>query len=267
MMVLLCSCIKEQAKVTYSSGTAPVLTSTATDSISLPVTDTNATAVTFNWTNPNYQFSDGISSLNVDYYLEVDTAGDNFNHPAQIGIANSLGITYTVAQFNAILTNTLVLDTGRVYSIQIRIVSFLTPLTSGSPDAGVLNSNTLAYTANPYLPPPAVQPLPSALWITGSATADGWMTAGQLSSIAGQQMTQLSPTLWTITMPLIGGQAFLIVPANNWNNKYATSDATENGSGGTFQYNAAGNFTGPNNSGTYTVTFNFQTGSFTITAN
>jgi hypothetical protein len=39
---------------------------------------------------------------------------------------------------------------------------------------------------------------------------------------AGQQMTELSPTLWTITMPLIGGQQFLIVPANNWNNKYAS---------------------------------------------
>jgi hypothetical protein len=266
-IVLFSSCIKEQSTVVFNGGTAPALTSTATDSISLPVSDTTATAVTFSWTNPNYSFSNGTSSLDVNYYLEIDTLGDNFNHPAQIGISSSLGQTFTVAQFNAVLTNTLLLDTGVTHTIQVRVVSYLTPLTSGSPTAAVLYSNTLNYTVVAYLPPPAVTPLPSALWITGNATADGWMTAAQPATIAGQQMTKVSPTLWTITMPLIGGQQFLLVPANNWNNKYATSDGTgvETGSGGTFSYNASNNFIGPTNSGTYTITFNFQTGAFTIT--
>ena len=264
-MVLLSSCIKEQAAVVYNGGQAPVLTATATNSIHLPASDTTATAVTFNWTNPNYTFSDGLSSLNVGYYLEVDTVGDNFAHPAQIGISAQVTATYTVAQFNTILTNQLLLDTGVTHNIQVRVVSYLPPLTPGSPIAGVLNSNTLNYTVVAYLPPPAVTPLPSALWITGGSTADGWMVAGQASSIAGQQMTEVSPTLWTITMSIIGGQQFLLVPANNWNNKYATSDANESGTGGTFAYNASGNFIGPTNSGTYTITFNFQTGNFTIT--
>ena len=266
-MVLFTSCIKEQSTVVFDGGTAPVLTSTATNSISLPSSDTTATAVTFNWTNPNYSFSNGISSLNVNYYLEVDTVGDNFSHPVQYGISSSLSQTFTVAQFNAILTNTLLLDTGVMHSIQVRVVSYLTPLTSGSANAAVLYSDTLNYTVVAYLPPPAVPQLPSALWITGSATADSWMTANMPATIAGQQMTEVSPTLWTITMPLIGGQQFLLVPANNWNNKYATSDGTgvETGSGGTFAYNAGNNFIGPTNSGTYTITFNFQIGTFTIT--
>jgi hypothetical protein len=203
--------------------------------------------------------------LDVSYYLEVDTVGDNFANPAQIGISSQLSSTFTVAQFNAILTNTLLLDTGVTHNIQVRIVSYLAPLTPGSPIAGVLYSNTLNYSVVAYLPPPAVTPLPSALWITGDATADGWMTAGQPASIAGQQMTQLSPTLWTITMQLIGGEQFLIVPANNWTNKYATSDNNETGTGGSFSYNSANNFIGPSASGTYTITFNFQTGFFTIT--
>jgi hypothetical protein len=264
-MVVLSSCVKEQSQVIFEGGTAPALTSTATDSISLPASDTTATAVTFNWTNPNYSFSNGTSSLNVSYYLEVDTQGDNFTHPAQIGISSQLTATYTVAQFNAILTNELLLDTGVTHNLQIRVVSFLPPATPGSPNAAVLNSNTLNYTAIAYLPPPAVTPLPSALWITGSSTADGWMVAGQPATIAGQQMTEVTPTLWTITMPVIGGEQFLLVPANNWNNKYGTSDGSETGSGGTFGYNASNNFIGPTNSGTYTITFNFQTGNFTIT--
>lgn len=267
VVVLFSSCIKEQSTVVFEGGTAPVLTSTATDSIPLPVSDTTATAVTFNWTNPNYTFSDGVSSLNVNYYLEVDTLGDNFTNPVQYGISSSLSQTFTVAQFNAILTNKLLLDTGVTHSIQVRVVSYLTPLTSGSPIAATLVSDILNYTVVAYLPPPAVPQLPGALWITGSATADSWMTAGQPATLAGQQMTEVTPTLWTITMPLIGGQQFLLVPANNWNNKYATSDGTgvETGTGGTFAYNANNNFIGPASSGTYTITFNFQTGTFTIT--
>ena len=264
-MVLFSSCIKEQSTVVFEGGTAPLLTSTATDSIPLPASDTTATAVTFNWTNPGYTFNNGISSLDVNYYLEVDTVGDNFTHPVQYGISSSLSQTFSVAQFNAILTNTLLLDTGVTHNIQIRVVSYLTPLSSGSPNAAVLYSDTLNYKVVAYLPPPAVPQLPVALWITGNATADGWMTAAQPATIAGQQMTEVSPTLWTITMPLIGGEQFLLVPANNWTNKYATSDGSETGSGGTFAYNASNNFIGPTNSGTYTITFNFQTGTFTIT--
>lgn len=266
-LVLLTSCNKNNLNVYFDGGTAPVLTSTATDLISLPVTDTTETAVTFSWTNPNYQFSDGISSLNVSYYLELDTVGGNFSSPAlaQIGLNSQLSATYTVAQLNTIISNQMNLQTGVQHSIQVRVESFLAPLSSGTALSGIMYSNALNYTVNPYTPPPAVTPLPTALWITGSATADGWMTAGDPASIAGQQFTEVSPTVWTITIPLIGGQQFLLVPANNWNNKYATSNANSATTGGTFQYNSANNFNGPTASGTYTVTFNFQTGNYSIT--
>src|SRR5580693_6926371 len=82
-LLLFSACKKDEAKVYYEGGTAPVLTSTSTpgDTIPLPVTDTTAFAVKFNWTNPNYQFSNGISSMNVTYYLQVDTVGANFTSP------------------------------------------------------------------------------------------------------------------------------------------------------------------------------------------
>jgi hypothetical protein len=193
--------------------------------------------------------------------------GANFTSPtmAQVGITSQLSSTFTVAQLNGVLTNTMFLDTSVMHNIQVRIASFLAPLTAGSPKAEMLYSNALNFTVTPYATPPAVPQLPSALWITGDATADGWMTAGLPATIAGQQMTELSPTLWTITMPLIGGQQFLLVPANNWNNKYATTNTSSATTGGTFSYNSANNFNGPTASGTYTITFNFQTGTYTIT--
>jgi hypothetical protein len=267
-LIFLAACNKNNNPVYFNGGQSPALTATAADSIPLPLSDTTATAVTFSWTNPNYAFSDGISSQDVSYNLQFDTVGGNFSSPslATIGLTSQLSATFTVAQLNTVLTNQMLLDTSVQHSIQVRIQSFIKPLnwTQGTPLVGMLNSNTLNYTVTPYATPPAVPELPTALWITGSSTADGWMTAGQLSSIAGQQMTEVTPTLWTITMPMIAGQQFLLVPANNWNNKYATSDGNETGTGGTFAFNASNNFIGPTKAGTYTVTFNFQTGTFTI---
>jgi hypothetical protein len=264
-LVFLAACKKNLSEITYSgSGTAPVLTASVPNNSTLVLSPADSTnqAITFSWTNPNYTFSNGISSLDVNYTLEIDTVGSNFTNPklVQITIASALSTSFTVGNLNTQLFGFLTLQTGVPHNIAMRVVSFLN--SASIP----LYSNTLTYTITPYAIPPAVAP-PStgALWITGSSTADGWMTAGQLSSIAGQQMTEVTPLIWTITMPIIGGQAFLVVPANNWNNKYATSDGSETGSGGTFAYNAGNNFTGPASSGTYTITFNFQTGNFTIT--
>ncbi|HTJ10692.1 MAG TPA: hypothetical protein VL547_01645, partial [Dinghuibacter sp.] len=56
------SCKKDYSEITYTGGTAPVLTASVSDSIPLPLTDTTGNAVTFFWTNPNYMFSNGPSS-------------------------------------------------------------------------------------------------------------------------------------------------------------------------------------------------------------
>lgn len=267
--MILMSCNKNDTPVYFVGGTAPVLTSTATDSISLPLSDTTATAVTFSWTNPNYQFSDGGSSLNVNYYLEIDTAGANFSSPVlvQVGISSQLSVTYTVAQLNAILSNRMGLEPKVPHNIQVRIQSFLAPLSPGTTNQAVLNSSPLSFTVTPYLPPPAVNPPASGtLYITGSATNDGWMAGGSPASVAGQQLTQVTPLIYKITLPLIGGQQFLLVPvAGDWSNKYATANSNSSPSGGTFAYNASNNFNGPVSDGTYTVTFYFQSGTYTIT--
>ena len=106
-LVLFSSCQKDEAKVYFIGGTAPVLTSSVPDgdTIPLPVTDTTSVAVVYNWTNPDYQFSNGVSSMNVTYYLQVDTSGANFTSPNMqtVAINSDLKKVFTVSQFNAIL--------------------------------------------------------------------------------------------------------------------------------------------------------------------
>src|SRR5579863_3539978 len=122
-LLIFSACKKDEAKVYYEGGTAPVLTSTAVDTIPLPVTDTTALAVTFNWTNPNYQFSNGISSQNVTYYLQFDTVGANFTSPNMqtVSINSDLSQSFTVAGLNALLGNGLQLSFGQPHNIQVRV--------------------------------------------------------------------------------------------------------------------------------------------------
>jgi hypothetical protein len=267
---LLASCNKQQAIVTFEGGTAPVLTSTATDSISLPISDTTATAVTFDWTNPNYQFSDGISSLDVTYYLEFDTT-TSFNSPimATVGISASLSQTYSVAQLNAIVSNQMGLSSGNQHTLDVRVESFIAPFTSTSASVGVLNSTPLSYTVIPDSPPPAVMPPPNdSLYIVGAAVAaDNWANPIPAADVASETFTELSPTHYQITIALAGGAEYKLINQNNgsWTDQWSVATIDTEPSGGVFVFNGANCIT-PSASGTYKIDVNFQSGIFTVTA-
>jgi hypothetical protein len=71
------SCEKEENKVYLEGGTDPVLTA-STNAVSLtPGTETQP-GITFNWTNPDYVFTTGVSSQDVTYTIEMDTLGSQF---------------------------------------------------------------------------------------------------------------------------------------------------------------------------------------------
>lgn len=109
---------------------------------------------------------------------------------------------------------------------------------------------------------PATDSVPDSLFLVGSATAGGWNNPVPEPS---QVFTQLNASQFSISAPLSAAGQFLFLPVNgSWSNKYATSDGTENGAGGTFAYDAANNFTGPANAGTYTILVDFVLGKFVI---
>lgn len=86
--------------------------------------------------------------------------------------------------------------------------------------------------------------------------------------VPGQEFTMVSPTLYEITIPLIGGKEYLFLPLNgDWGHKYAVADKTvaDLSAGGDFKYDANDNFPGPAASGTYKIVVDFQRGKFTVT--
>ncbi|HVS96414.1 MAG TPA: SusE domain-containing protein [Puia sp.] len=267
-LILLSACKKDEARISFQGGTAPALTSTVSDSISLPVTDTTRTAVTFSWTNPNYQFSNGISSMNVSYYLEFDTAsGFNSSKLQTVGISANLSQTFSVAQLNAILANGMGLTTGSQHTVQVRVVSFMSPYTSTSQPIGTLASNTLSYSVTPYAPPPAVAPPKSGtLYIVGSAVADNWANPIPAGDLAGETFTMLSPTHFQLITNLVGGAEYKLIGVNgSWTDQWSVATADTYPNGGPFVYNGA-NCIAPSASGSYLIDVNFQTGKFTVTA-
>lgn len=265
-VLLFWSCKREVAEVTYKSGTPSALTASAADTILLLPADSSNTAVTFNWTNPNYMFSTGVSTLNVSYNLEIDTVGANFGsaNKQTVSIISDLSTSFTVTAFNALVANGLGLSYGNPHHIQTRIKSFLNNADTG---AVALYSNALSFVVTPYAPPPKITP-PSTntLFIVGSATAGGWDNPIDKVDPATQQFTQVSPTEYTITMPLVGNGEYKLISVNgSWTNQWSVANNDSYPNGGPFVFNG-NNCIAPAASGTYTVDVNFQTGIFTVTA-
>jgi starch-binding outer membrane protein SusE/F len=273
-LVLFSACKKDETKVEFLGGTNPVLTSSIPDgdTIPLPVTDTTSVAVVYKWTNPNYQFSNGVSSMNVTYYLQVDTVGANFSSPNMqtVAINSDLQKAFTVSSFNSLLGNGLQLSFGQPHNIQVRVQSFIQPFTSASPVAGSLNSETHNYVVIPFAPPPKVDP-PSygTLFIVGSAIAvSGWNNPiSPASQVPIQQFTMISPTEFKITVPIVGNGEYKLIGKNgSWTDQWsvAVADDPTAINGGPFVYNGQ-NCKAPAASGNYVIDVNFQTGMFSVT--
>jgi hypothetical protein len=260
-IVFLASCNKDEARDTFVGGTAPVLTASSKDSIALNFNTETDLGVKFSWTNPNYSFASGISSQNVNYSLEIDTAGANFNGPNKkvISISKDLSASYTQKEFNIAIADVKV-TAGKLAKLEVRIVASL-----GGASVTQLVSNVLSFKVMPYAPPPKVAvPTGGVLYLVGDATNGGWTNPVPTPA---QQFTKVSNTLYQITVPLIGGKQYLFIPLNgDWGHKFACAKtADQSADGGVFGYDFSDNFPGPAASGTYKISVDFQAGIYTVT--
>jgi hypothetical protein len=265
--ILAWSCSKDENKIYFEGGTAPVLAANKT-AIALSFANEANEAVTFSWTNPNYHFTTGISSQNVSYVLEIDTTGANFTNPNKkaLAISQDLSLTISVADFNDYMLNQLVLVPAKSHNLDLRIKSTL--INASVP----LYSNILKYSVTPYAIPPKVVPpgtapnyLDGKLYITGDATAKGWMAAGDAEALT-QKFTRKSATVYEIIIPLFGGKSYDFVPVYaDWTNKYCivTKNDPAEVNGGAFQF-GGNDILAPAASGTYKITVDFQRGIFTV---
>ena len=263
MSLVLFSCTKDEKKDYLVGGFAPNLTSSVTGNIPLSFAGKDDPAITLSWTNPKYQFTTGVSSQDVNYLIEIDTAGANFSNPNKqtVSVSKDLSKTFTQGEFNDYLLNQLVLKPAVSHNLEVRVISSL-----GGVKAVPLTSNVLKFTVVPYtIPPKVVPPSTGHLYLVGSATAGGWNNPVPVPS---QEFTKISETLYQLITPLIGGQEYLFLPLNgDWSHKYAVKDNTVAGlaDGGDFGFDLAKNFPGPAASGNYKIVVDFQRGKFTVT--
>jgi hypothetical protein len=254
-------CQKDENKNFFLGGKNPLLAASKSVVVLSPTTEADQ-AIAFNWTNPDYQFSTGLSSHDVQYTLEMDVNAA-FNSPSKYvtTISKEMVKRFTVLELNSILGNTMVLEFGKEHTINVRIISSLK--FEGSTNAK-LTSNTVTFKATPYAPPPAVTP-PSTgkLVLVGNGSPGGWDNNANNTQV----FTQRSNTLYDITINLVANGSLLFLPVpGSWDVKYGF-DGSNNSNNVTGDKLAlgGGDIKVPATSGSYKITVNFQTGRFTIT--
>ena len=255
---LLTACKKDENRITLEGGTPPVLKASSTNAMVLTSANASNTAIRFDWTNPEYRFTTGVSSQDVTYVLEVDTVGGNFksSRKQEIAIAKELSKTYTVKEFNGIFSR-MELRENVAHQIEFRLKSTL-----GTAGAAALYSNVIRITVTPYLDVAVPIPPTGELYITGNAMASDWTNSPPVS----QKFTKISNTEYTITVPLTSGKfyKFLSTPGS-WQPQYGGKDAD----GGDLGFNMGSQsdpdaIPTPSAAGNYKITVNFRTGKYTV---
>jgi hypothetical protein len=255
------SCKKDEVKVLFEGGTPPVLTASTTATIPMAFANAGKEAVKLSWTNPNYTFTTGVSSQDVSYQLQIDTTGANFTNPKMktLSISKELSYTLTQGELNDYLLNTIELKPGMVHNLEFRIKSVL------GQNVVPLFSNVLKFRVTPYAIPPKVDPPASGeLYAVGSATPGGWNNPVPAPA---QKFKKVSETLYELTINMVGGGSYLLLPVNgSWDAKFGATGAnnTNNVNGDDFKA-GGGDMLAPAASGRFKITVDFQRGKFTVT--
>lgn len=262
------ACEKVENKVYHEGGTAPVISRNIANVVLEPGQE-DKEAITFSWTNPEYRFTTGVSSHDVNYTLEVDTVGGNFRSGAKFTtvVGRDLSVTYTVGQLNAILGNTMLLqlDPRRSYNLEARVTSSIGNALK------LVSTNKVSFSARPFPPPPKVAtPDNDELWLVGGASPGGWNNPLQTPFITTQKLTRVSRTRYELVVNLNANDGYLLLPAmGSWATKYCLEDGVNRGAttaGGEFVFKGGGgqDFLSPTPGGTFKLSFDFQLGRFSV---
>ncbi len=232
-------------RTAVSENTAPVLKTPSSLNIGLSNTIPNDPAVTIVWDHAAY---DGTQTV-VNYSIEFDEAGNDFASPVVVATTIDKFKAFSVGELNA-----AALDAGFApfvsAAVDVRIKSTVGSLGSSLPQT----SNYITLNMTPY-------PAWPNWGIIGSATPTGWGSDTNMDY-------NLTTHLYSITMPLIGGQFFKFRLDDGWSVNFG-----DNGNDLNLEANGA-DIPVPVD-GTYTIVANFSTTeqggmapkSYTITLN
>ncbi|HWZ13711.1 MAG TPA: SusE domain-containing protein [Mucilaginibacter sp.] len=242
-LLMLSACKKDGALVTSNGGKAGTLTaSTTTPTLDKTKLSDTTSIVRFNFTAPNFGYSAAVTNT-----LQIDAPGDNWKNPATAVLPyNAYSQGYSTAVFNNLVLK-LNLPAGVASQVQVRVAHSLS--TAVPP----VYSNVVSLTVTPFN-------LTSWLYVAGAY--EGWANPGP------QEDSLISVTGNGIYTGIInftaGNNQFLVLPAKNWNHKYATTDATGSTSS-TVKYDGPNNFYAPAAAGQYIVTINTNANTISFT--
>jgi len=257
LAAIFTACEKAAELPYYKLGNSVTLTASST-TIAPAVGDSNKTALTLNWSYPNY----ATDSSNIKYIVEIDSSGRNFAQENTRVITKSLSTSFLAKELNSIL-----LAYGYAFNVPVSMDVRVTSSYANNNERYV--SNVLKIKMTPYKVPPKVAPPSSnSLFLVGSATAGGWNNP---VIVPAQQFTRVDSVTYQGTFFLHGGAAYDLLPVNgDWSTKYNVADNSVVGlsAGGDFQFSTGpGNdIPGPAATGMYKLVFDFQHGKFTVTA-
>lgn len=260
LAVTLVGCKKEENRITFEGGTNPVLTANSVAPRVLLIANRDVLSLKLNWTNPDYRFTTGVSSQDVNYLLQFDVEGANFASAKKFekAIAKDLSISMTTGELNAALLS-MDLPENVAAKLEVRVIA---TLINGSVP---LATNVLKMTVTPYLD--VVFPVPANLYITGAATPGNWMGGGD-PELLSQKFTKISSSEFQInSLNMKASQGFLFVPVyGNWSNKYGFTGGGlgNNPDGDTFKPEGS-DFVSPGVAGNYRINVSFKTGKYTFT--
>ena len=256
----LISCNKDENQSIYLGGNNPVLTAASTSPQVLSLPNKDNPSISLSWTNPNYQFNTGISSQDVTYTIQFDTTGSNFTNPkiGQKSISKDLSYTFTVKELNTILLGMNLVE-NMAHNMEIRVKS---TLANGN---SALYSNIIKIVITPYLD--VVYPVPTDLFITGSATPANWQCGCGEPPLLSQKFNKVSSSQFQLTITLSGNNSYLLIPVyGSWNAKYGGTRVNNNSNnplGDAFKPNGS-DLKAPPSTGSYKITVDFKTGTFTV---
>ena len=259
--ILLNSCSDNQNKYTVKTPeNGLLLINPSTTNIVLSRANKNLPAISFYWEKPDY----GITTP-MTFTLELDVINGDFSDP-EIEVTEDNQITLTHGKLNAmVLSKDLI--TGIAGQIKVRIK---TALNYG---AAPSYSKEEIITVTPYEDLFFPLPLSNELYLQGNAVPSNWgypvPNAQKLTKIPNQ-------AVFTITTQLIGNRNFAFISSNSgWGNPaYMALTADQPVTGGPFTENGSNTTPpwigspkkSPPLTGIYTITIDFVTGNYTVTA-
>jgi hypothetical protein len=239
-ILLMPACKKSDTLVTSNGGTAGTLTvnSTTPALTKATVADTKTQIVTFSFTNATYNFTAAVTNT-----LQIDVPADNWKNPTSVTFAAGvLSQSYNTLDFDNLLLK-LGLKGGVAATVNVRLVQAV------SNQVAPIYSNVLTLNVTPFY---------LTSWIYAVGAFQGW-NATSPDSLMSATGNGVYTGIINFTA---GNNEFLILPAKNFNNKYATNET--GAPTATVAYNAPNNLKAPTTAGQYFVTYNQAAGTITF---